>query len=67
MLVGGIMLGIVLVSLGACFLIGKFSEKVKQVYLRLKAKVIWNTVIRYFLQSTLKLQITAAADIYFAL
>ena len=65
MLIGGILMSVVLFGLGTCFLIGKFSEKVKQAYLFLKRKVIWNSVIRYFLQSTLKLQITVAADLYF--
>ena len=67
MLIGGILLSVVLAGLGACFLIGKFSEKVKQAYIFLKKKVIWNFVIRYFLQSTLKLQIAVAADLYFIL
>ena len=64
-MIGGIGLGVVLIILSVSFLIGKFNARVKTAYLSIKKKVIWNSIIRYFLQSTLKLQIAAAADIYF--
>ena len=53
MVIGGVVLAVILVGLSISFLIGKFSAKVKSAYLSMKKKLIWNSVIRYFFQSTL--------------
>ena len=58
-------LGLVLILL--FYLLGKLSEKVHTLYLKLKQLMIWNAFIRYIFHSSLKLQITAATVISIAL
>ena len=48
MVLGGILLIIALCIVGACYIAGKYSTKVQSIYRKVKAKVMWNSIIRYF-------------------
>ena len=65
MIIGGVILGLAFIAVGVCFVLGKYSPKAKAIYMKIKGKVMWNSVIRYFFQSTLQLQVSAATGIYF--
>ena len=54
------------VGLGALYLIGKKSSKVISIAKEIKKAMFWNTFIRYVLQSTLKLQMSAVSVLYIA-
>ena len=49
---GVIILGFSLVLafmiVGVCYVIGKYSPKVKAIYRKIKGKMMWNYVVRYF-------------------
>ena len=48
------------------YLLGKFSEKARKVFLLIKEKIVWNAFIRFFLHGTLKLQITTVTVVILA-
>ena len=52
-------------ALGILYIVGKYSSKVLSVVVKIKNALFWNTFIRYTLQSTLKLQISAVIVLYF--
>ena len=60
-----LVLGIVIMLLFC--LLGKLSEKVRNLYYKIKQLIIWNALIRYVFHSSLKLQITAATIIQLAM
>ena len=66
MIISGAILVFVLVSLGVSYLFSKHSVNIKKAYEAIKRKVMWNSIIRYFFQSTLQMQMSAATGIYFA-
>ena len=66
MVLAGTLLLLALIAVWLCYIGGKYSPKVKEIYRKIKGKVMWNSVIRYFFQSTLQLQVSAATVVYFA-
>ena len=54
------------VMLGALYFIGKKSSKLLSFAKEIKKAMFWNTFIRYVLQSTLKLQMSAVSVLYIA-
>ena len=65
MVLAGVLLLLALVFVGLCYIGGRYSPRVKSIYSKIKGKVMWNSVIRYFFQSTLQLQVAAATQVYF--
>ena len=57
---------VALVCFVILFIFGKRFEAVRGVYIKLKKLLFWNLFIRYVLQSTLKLQMSACAVIIVA-
>ena len=47
-IITGFILGLAFIIVGVCFVIGKYSPQVKSIYKKIKGKVMWNYVIRYF-------------------
>ena len=44
----GILLVLAIFTIGVCYIAGKYNTKAQQIYRKIKAKVMWNSVIRYF-------------------
>ena len=59
-------LGVILVVLLILFVAKKYSEPLRKLYEMIKKKIVWNAFIRYVLQESLKLQITATTIILLA-
>ena len=55
MAVAGVCIVIAFGILGLFFVIGKLSTKARSVYNAIYNAIVWNPIIRYVLQSTLKL------------
>ena len=61
MAVAGFGIVLSLAVLGIFFALGKLSAGAMKVYTTIYNALVWNSLLRYVLQSTLKLQISAAA------
>ena len=59
MAAAGVCIVIAVGILGLFFVIGKLSVKARSVYKAIYNAIVWNPMIRYVLQSTLKLQMSA--------
>ena len=66
MAIAAIAIAISMIGLVILYTVGLKNDKIKYVAQKVKAAIFWNTFIRYILQSTLKLQISAITVIFIA-